>query len=105
MANNLFLDIALQDDDLYFNPATGDFDILPSDDQNIGDIVRAYPGEYKQFPEIGVGIGDYLNSSGKSQEAARKIEVNLLADGFVVNRPKVVIDAMGLTYYPNAFRP
>lgn len=102
MASNIFLDIALENDDLLM--ASGDFKILPSDDQNIGDIVRSYPGEWKQFPEIGAGIGDYLNSSGKSQEAARKITVNLSADGFVVNRPKVIINGSDLTYYPNAYR-
>lgn len=104
MANNIFIDFAIVDDDLAIDPNTGDFYFEASDEQHIGDIVRSYPGEYKQYPDVGVGVGDYLNSSGKQAELQRKITVQLEADGFVVNRAKVVITPDSFTINPNAYR-
>ncbi len=39
----------------------GDFKVGRSDEQHQKHILQAHKGDFKQFPELGVGITDYLN--------------------------------------------
>ena len=103
MAHNQFMDLQLVDDDLLF--VDGDFVIDYSDEQHISDIIRSFQGEWKQTPQIGVGILGYLNSSGQEQVLSRSIRVNLESDGYTVRDPKVTIDKDSkMLVLPNAYR-
>lgn len=79
-------DILLNDDDLIF--ANGDFSIGESDQQHIQDIVFENTGAYKQFPLVGVGIINYLNSSGAQLILGRNIKTQLETDGYRVDNTK-----------------
>jgi len=48
-------DFALTNNDLTITPA-GDFAIGESDNQHLYDIINSFPGWWKQFPQVGVGI-------------------------------------------------
>jgi hypothetical protein len=63
----------------------GDFVVGPSDKQSIQSILNAFPGWYKQFTTVGVGMAQYLNSKDKQQEIERNIKIQLESDGFVVD--------------------
>lgn len=103
---NIFQDITSDNDgDLLLDSAFGDLTITPSDEQHQIDIIEAFQGEWKEFPGVGVGIFGYLKSSGKEQELSRAVTVQLTADGFTVDNPKVEFDANGKALvYPNAYR-
>jgi hypothetical protein len=101
-AKDLKLD---EDGDLYIDPATGDLKIDFSDKQHIKDIINSNIGWYKQFPLVGVGIQYYLNSSGLQQQLEREIRLQLTADGYSVERPKITNNPDGtFTIEPNAVR-
>ena len=51
----------------------GDFAIAESDNQHLYDIINSFPGWWKEFPQVGVGIQNYVNSSGKQQELSRNM--------------------------------
>lgn len=54
------IDVLLgQDGDLEFE--NGDFKTGFSDNQHQEHILRAHKGEYKENPEVGVGVADMLN--------------------------------------------
>lgn len=98
-------DIKLDDDgDLFIDPVTGDFKIDFSDEQHIKDIIQSFAGEWKEFPSVGVGIAQYLNSSGMEQEIAKQINLQLSADGYSVSGPSVEFTPDGLAINPNAVR-
>lgn len=83
----------------------GDFKVSDSDEQHITDIITSYPGWWKEFPQVGCSVADYQNSSGKQQELASKIKLQLQADDFTVDRPRIVQNENGtLTINPNAYR-
>ena len=63
----------------------GDFVVGPSDKQSMQSILNSFPGWWKQFPTVGVGMMQYLNSKGKDQEIIRNIRIQLEADGFTVD--------------------
>lgn len=104
MANNISQDIRLQDGDLYINTSNGDLDIVFSDDQNIEDIIQSFPGDWKQWPQVGVGVSSYIKSAGKEQELIRNLIVQLKADGFTVDNAKATISDGTITVVPNAYR-
>ncbi len=64
----------------------GDLVVGDSDGQNIEFIISAKPGQFYQFPTLGVGITDQINSSISKQELRIKIKNNLEADNYRVNR-------------------
>lgn len=76
-------DILLTDDDLKFT--SGDFEIGESDNQHQQDIIFENTGAYKQFPLVGVGIINYLNSSGAQLQLTKNIKSQLETDGYRVN--------------------
>ena len=100
-ANDLKLD---EDGDLYIDPNTGDLKIDLSDKQHIKDIINSNTGWWKQFPLVGVGVQYYLNSSGLDQQLEREIKVQLTADGYSVERPRVIRTPDSFTIEPNADR-
>lgn len=81
-----------------------DFKYGESDAQHIQDTIRAHVGWWKESFTDGVGISDYLNSSGNQQELTRKIKIQLQSDGYTVNNPKVLIQGSNVTIDPNAIR-
>jgi|688.fasta_scaffold02285_44 hypothetical protein len=73
-------DITLLENDLYI--INGDFSVQESDSQHIELIIDSWLGSWKQFPLCGVGIENYVKSSGQSLALKRSISVQLEADGF-----------------------
>jgi hypothetical protein len=93
-------DILLSNNDLVI--PNGDFTTGPSDAQHIEDTINAFPGWWKENPADGVGIFQYINSSGQEQEIARSIAINLQSDGYQAS-PTVSVDKTGtLNIIPNA---
>lgn len=83
----------------------GDFMAAESDQQHIEDIIGSFIGEWKEFPYIGVGVEDYINSTGEEQELARQIKLQLQADGYSAENAKIKRDQHGnLIIEPNAVR-
>ena len=54
-------DIFLTNDDITIN--NGDFVIRASDQQHIENILKASPGNYYQYPLIGLGSLDLISAS------------------------------------------
>jgi len=98
MANS---DIALINNDLLI--INGDLAFGLSDVQHIQDTINAFPGWWKNYPADGVGVFQYLNSSGQEQTLKRALVINLQSDGYQVTNPQVGYDAAGnLLIIPNA---
>jgi hypothetical protein len=94
-------DIALLNNDLLID--NGDFAIGESDEQHIVDTINAFPGWWKEDAPDGVGLLQYIRSSGKQQEIARSVKLQLQSDGYQVSNPTVTIDPDGLMIInPNA---
>ena len=87
-------DIALSNNDLLIQD--GDFVIAQSDEQHIADTINAFPGWWKENPADGVGLLQYVRSSGKQQEIARSVKLQLQSDGYQVSNTTVTIDTNGL---------
>ena len=64
--------------------ANGDFDISESDNRQQADIIRAFKGEYKEFPEVGVGISEMLNEDSYD-EMLIEIKKQLEYDGMQIS--------------------
>ena len=105
MADTIFQDFRTNaDGDLYFDPSYGDFQIAPSDNQHIDDILMAHPGDWKQNPEVGVGVPSYISSDGQEQKLSREIIIQLKRDGYVVGSPIISISRDTIDIQPNAHR-
>jgi hypothetical protein len=61
----------------------GDFKISDSDQQHCILLINTNVGSWKQYPLCGVGINQYLASSGKTASLKRSIILQLQADGYV----------------------
>ena len=98
MANQ---DFAITNKDLVI--INGDFAIAESDVQHIADTIDAFRGWWKDNPQDGVGIFQYLNGPDQSQAIKRSLRLNLESDGYLLNNPVVSTDANGkLIVQPNA---
>ena len=64
----------------------GDLVVNDSDSQNIEFIITTKPGQFYQFPTLGVGIVDEIKGSISKQDLKIKIKNNLEADNYRVNR-------------------
>lgn len=73
-------DIILVDNDLSI--LNGDFVIQESDQQHIELIIDSWVGSWKQFALCGVGIDNFIKSSGQQQALSRQISVQLEADNY-----------------------
>lgn len=92
-------DIRLSKD--YIN-ANNDIEWFASDIQHMEDIITSTPGSYKENPSMGVGIKNFLNSSGAEDDVARKVMLELKSDMYQCNNPIVSYDQSGLlTIDPN----
>ena len=97
------VDILLHDNDLVI--INGDFTTGLSDAQHVEDTINAFPGWWKENPTDGVGIFQFLNSSGQEQTIRRAITIQLQSDGYQCNSPAIAIDGTGkLTIAPNAVK-
>ena len=76
-------DIIVKDD---IEIKNGDLVVSDSDGQNIEFIITAKPGQFYQFPTLGVGIVDEIKGSISKQALRLKIKNNLEADKYRVNR-------------------
>lgn len=74
-----------------------------SDEQHIQDTITAFPGWWKENFSDGVGIIDFLNSSGQQQILSRLIKIQLESDLYQVNNPDIKFQPGGkLVINPNA---
>ncbi len=71
--------ISLEGDILIKN---GDFVIGNGDTQNIHDIIHDAPGEWHQWPNVGVNIFYYLNSPIEKTNLVQQASKQLQSDGF-----------------------
>lgn len=66
----------------------GDFSVGESDGQHIEDILLGFPGDYKQYPLIGVNLASYLsapNSPEVINRLRRSIQLQLESDNYRVD--------------------
>jgi len=75
----------LIDEDLEFED--GDFAIGISDKQHIKHILKAFKGEFKEFPELGVGIEQMINDDNY-MDILIEAKKNLQYDGVKVKNIK-----------------
>lgn len=80
------IDILLEEVEGGFDLAerNGDFDIGESTEQNMQQILLAKPGYFKQFPEVGVDIEQYINDDKNLNVLKKQITEQLEADGMKV---------------------
>lgn len=93
-------DFAILNNDLLCQ--NGDIAIAESDVQHIEDTINAFPGWWKNNPQDGVGIFQYVNSIGQEQVIKRAIQINLQSDGYSVSNPEVNVAGSTITINPNA---
>jgi len=62
----------------------GDFALVESEQDHIKDIVLDNPGEWKQWPLIGTGALNFLNSTVDLDDIKKQIQTQLESDNFKV---------------------
>lgn len=72
----------LQDSEFDLLISDGDLVIGLSDEDHIIDIVNSDQGDWKEYILCGVGINNYLNSSGMELFLQKEIGVQLERDGY-----------------------
>jgi hypothetical protein len=61
----------------------GDFVIGESEEQHMEDIILAAPGEFRQYPTLGVGISRYLKGPDPNLDRLKAAIIeNLKLDGY-----------------------
>jgi len=63
---------------------SGDLEITDSDNVHIEHILKSHKGHWFEFPLLGVGILDELNSSNNRQELRQNIRRQLVFDNYTV---------------------
>ncbi len=76
------LDILLDSSQELQVTATYDFKVGIADNNLIKYIVVASPGHYKTYPQVGVGIYNFINGNISPAEIERAIRLQLEADVF-----------------------
>lgn len=84
MAKDILLD---DNNDLLIQD--GDFVIGESEEQEIKCILQAVKNDYKQTPELGVNLVEFLNSSDSARALKQIIKLNLRLDGKENKRFKI----------------
>lgn len=82
----------------------GDFKIIESDQQHIQHIVQAKKGQYYEFPTLGAGADDLLNSSISKQRINQIITESLVQDDYVVKDIFITTDGDNTTIEIDAKR-
>lgn len=104
-SDSIAMDYKMVDNDKYINPATGDFDIVPSDSQHIKDLLSHNQGEYKQFPLSTINLVNLLKGKINQQNIESEIKSILEADGYKSSgRPVVNTSPDKIQITPNATR-
>ena len=80
----------------------GDLTTGASDQQHVSDIITAFPGWWKEYPQLGVGIFGYFGSSGQGQAITTSIVVNLQSDGYKSQPVTTYLPDGTYTVAPNA---
>ena len=62
----------------------GDLVIGESDYIHVKHILESYPGDWKQYPELGIGIQKQINSP-ITRAFKRKAKIQLESDGYDIN--------------------
>lgn len=93
-------DFAILNNDLFCQ--NGDIAIAESDVQHIQDSINAFPGWWKNNPQDGVGVFQYVNSAGQEQTIKRSLMLNLQSDGYSVSNPIVEVSNGTIIIQPNA---
>lgn len=84
---------------------TNNFTIGFSDIQHVSDAMISFPGEWKQYPQNGIGIGAFQKTRIDSLQVLSKIRQQLTNDGYTLRNPKVYQDQYGtMVVEPNAVR-
>jgi len=76
-------DLLLDDNSDFQNDGNGDFLVGDCGNRYIQYITVSFPGHYKEFPLIGIGIEGYLNAAVNRQILERDIIKQLTDDIFV----------------------
>lgn len=100
-----FKDIQIDEEgDIIISPTINDLTIDLSDRDHIIDIEISNPGEFKQYPYVGVGAGAYEKSSNPLPKLLSNSKLQLTADGYT-NNPQASLDSSGkLSFFANAYR-
>lgn len=87
------------------NILNGDLTTAPSNEQHISDIIISFPGWWKEFTQLGVGVYQYFNSDGQNQAIISSMVQQLQSDGYT-SQPSAIYQPDG-TYliHPNATLP
>ncbi len=70
----------------------GDLVFGNSDTQNVHDLINDNIGEWKQYPNVGLGIINYLNSNMDNTTITQAIRIQLQNDGFDTSSLVVTTD-------------
>lgn len=99
------MDFKQVNDDLYINPVTGDWEMVPSDNQHITDILRSAPGDWKNSLGTGANLDILLKGKVDVQKVEATAKSQLESDNYQVGRPQVINNPNGQTIIkPNAER-
>ena len=91
-------DIALDaNGDLFFG-VTGDFAIVPSDEQHIQDTINAAPATWKEYPNTGVNIRMWLGGPVDPQQLSKTTRLELARDAYTNCSPQVLLSSNGILY-------
>lgn len=77
-------DILLEDDTFKPKFANGTLVIGKSDPQHIDHLLRAAPGQYYQFPKIGINVKKFTLGNSGRQEIQQDVRQGLEADNYNV---------------------
>ena len=82
-------DILINDDIAFKN---GDLLVGESDAQHIEHIFKAKPGQFYQFPTLGIGIEDGIKGGINKQADRQNIKQNLESDNYRINKIEITGD-------------
>lgn len=66
--------------------AGGDFVVGQSDAQHGGLLLRTHPGEWRQWPLVGVGLATYLGDDAAEADIRHAVTVQAEYDGAIIDR-------------------
>jgi hypothetical protein len=84
-----------------FINANNDLEYYDSDSAHIQATISATPNSYKEYPNDGVAILNFLNSSGQEDFIKRKTIIQLQSDRYNCNNPTVSMVNGKLSLNPN----
>ena len=67
----------------------GDLDVGKSDPQHIEHIFRARPGQFYQWPTLGISIDLYRHGTVHKATLKQRIRTHLESDGYRINKLEV----------------